>query len=92
MIGLNRTARREIVFLLISATGEDESVLWVARALLLFCMNSLTDRGRTDYVIQQYIESTLALHKGIKSWTVCVCGGALWTKRITAMLQGETEQ
>lgn len=38
-----------------------ESMLWVARVLLLFCLNTAADSGGAENVFIQYMERTLTL-------------------------------
>lgn len=58
-LGLTRTLRDS--FMLIAGYYADASLLSVARVLLLFGLNSRTDRGEAWYVFLQYTECTPAL-------------------------------
>lgn len=59
-------------FVLIAVDGEEKSVLWVPRMLLLFHLNFKTDLGGTRYASLQYMEFVLALNKVDKEFS-CVC-------------------
>lgn len=43
-------------FVSLTSYGEDGSVLWVGRVLLLSPLNSRTDTGGADYDLLQYME------------------------------------
>lgn len=58
---LGPSRRMQVSFVLVAVNGEDTSVLWLATALRLFCLNFQMDCNGTEYVFQQYVECTLEL-------------------------------
>lgn len=55
-----------------AGSGEERSMLWLARVLLLFRLNFSTDSGGTKYVFVQYIKCTTALDE-VDVELDCVC-------------------
>lgn len=54
--GIEPSKRMQDRFVLIAGNGEDGSVLWVVRVLLLFRINSETDSNTKEYALQTYME------------------------------------